>query len=303
MKKTLENLIGGAKKYAKKTAVAIGLLGALASYQPQEVKGDVYLTMEPQNGIGFLLHNIAQTTPAFDLHIYADNTTEIDPTAELEFKIKAPSCVEDPRSYIMDPYVNSYDDLLIPPSKSRDFFYPKSLNLQANYVWPAGSKRSIAMSAISPQSPLQGVRQRKGLVGIIRYTLKEGTPLGKYPFEITGIAKKSSGTEQPTKGSVVTLNVVPNYNYFDNIPLFHQDVNYTIGTSKKVPHFHISSFKKQVQVQTSPDLKDWTTITKSPINVRDYLSNLEENQWAAFDFIDKDAEFADKRFYRLYVAP
>ncbi len=305
MRKTLESMFNTAKSYVKKTAGVLVAASVLAVAPQPEVKGDVYLTLEPQNGIGFLAHYVSKDTIAFDLHIYADNTTEKDPTASVEFKIKVPSCVEDPRALLMDPYVNYYSDFVIPPSPSRDFFYPNPLNPNANYVWPDGSKRSILLSSVTPQSTptqLQGVQKKKGFLGIVTYTIKPNTPLGKYQFEITGVAKKSNGAEQPTKGSIVTIEKITSESVLDKAPILIQDLNYAPGTTNKVPYLHVSYFNGNnnlVQLQSSSNLATWKTIAQSPI----YSDYLVTNLTIPYTFIDKDAEKESKRFYRLYVAP
>ncbi|MBM3233286.1 hypothetical protein FJZ18_03930 [Candidatus Pacearchaeota archaeon] len=307
MKKTLESLIRRAKDAVKKTATALGATAAIATATtfPQQANADVYLTMESQNGLGLQLPHSSKNNPGVDIHIYADNTTESDSTGSIEItSLKAPPCFEYWGAFIMDPYVNYYDDLIIPPSPSRDFFYPKPLKHGENYIGPIKGKRSVDLSntSLSPLSLAQkGVINKKGLIGIISYGLKSDTPTGKYQFEIQGIAKRPNGTIQQTKGSIFTINIVQDKDYFDKTPLLTQDMNYAPGTTKKVPILRVSGYKKPVQLQASSDLKTWQTIATSPFSIKDYVPEQERDIWAAFNHVDKEAEKYPARFYRLFV--
>ena len=302
----LETILSGAKRYAQKTAVALGAAASIASFQPQSANADVYFTVEPKNAVGVPQHIFDRSPCQIKLYIYADNTTEQDPTATVEFKVNAPKCITFEGPYRMDPYISHYNDLVEKPSPTRDFFYPLPLNSNANYVRLSGAKRSIAgPTTASFPSTLQGVSKKKGLVGMVSLYLNENTPPGDYQFEITGTARKSDGSLQPSKGAVSTIRVVPNYTISDQHPVVIQDMNYAPGTLRKVPHLRVSHIngKSPIQIQSSTDLKTWSTLGKSKIYTGNYSEEVDEDAWLPFTFVDTEANLLDKRFYRLYVAP
>ncbi len=287
----LENLLGKAKRTVQKTAVALGLLGTLASYHPQSANADVILSLEPQNGLGFLNHYYTQDTGGFNINIYADNTTEPDPTASLEFKIKLPNCISRFSSFLMSPYLTDYTDFLHGDSPSRDFFYPFPMGQKSNYVYFTGAKRAIDLSSLPQNSTLKGVKQRRGLAGILSLGLKPNTPIGAYQFEITDIvARKSNGEIQPIKGNVVTVNIIKNEDYYDAFPLLSQDLNYVPGIARKVPIIHVSSYNGVIDLLHSRDLITWEKLAETPVSPFGEL---------AFDYVHRDAESLGAGFFKL----
>ncbi len=278
MRKTLENIVKKAKNSVGKAASMLALGTLLFGYEP-EAKSDVIFSMDAKNSINVKTRAVTENS-FLDIFVYADNTTENNSTLGTEWTLEAPADITHFSTSQPRPYINNSQT----GGETNDFFYPNPMS-STNSNGLQKSMRYVNSS--------QGPFQKKGWVGKFSFYIPDNGQLGKRVFRVSETkAVSANGESQISRGSSMTIEIIPSYDILTNAPIILEDLNYAPNTICKVPYLHVTKFRRQLVIDASGDSRNW-----APIFTNNSYST-EFNRWDPFDFIDKDAENMDKRFYR-----
>jgi len=292
-----------AKTALSATSLAAALLASPSA--TQNANAEVLFTMDSSNGAGFpsRIFGALPFAHTLQLLIYAENTSPEDKVSGLQWEIKMPEELEYlGRRGLTYPYIIVNDSH--PETRTNDFFYPKPMDEESNYLgnphgqtkWPAGTSSRFTKQG-STRPP---VEKSEGIIGLYYFEIPRDCPLGNYTFHIVN-PKAFNPQEEPipARGTQMTIKVVPDkWEYYaSNKFELIQDTD-TNGEDNYLylPPYDALPNGQNIRIKATSDFRNWDNLATNEIIT---LEPPDVPYYAPLHYIDRGVR--KKHSMRFYV--